>query len=126
MRLSPLQPAIISGMAKIVFWTLAAFAVALPFASCYGAMEGVQAALGTYDEWVYEDCEDYADRVPRCRPLDEPRKEERTTAGADIWAGMGAFVVAIWIGVGSLSFLNKRWRVIDDGSEPPISPAPPR
>lgn len=47
-------------------------------------------------------------------PLDEPRREERTVAGADIWAGLAAFIVAGWLGFRGLFHLNDRLKIQDD------------
>ena len=67
---------------RYVFWIVVAVLVVAPFAAGIGALAATQAAIGTEETWVYEECTEYDNRRTRCRELDEPRLEENPPGAA--------------------------------------------
>ena len=84
-------------MAKWLATMILILALALPIASCYWVQTGVEMALPSEDVWVYEECYDYADRITKCAPLDEPRVEKHTAFDADIWISLVALIATGWL-----------------------------
>lgn len=86
--------------------------IALAGGACYGTMTVVHDALPEEEVWVDEECIDYADRMTQCQPLDEPRLEKHSPGGADVWAGMGAFIGTIWLVMGVGALLNEGFKLL--------------
>ena len=67
--------------------------LSLVVAMTLGACLGTRAVLEPEEVTVYEEfCYDRYDRQTQCRPLDVPRTETQYPAGADVWAGIFAFI----------------------------------